>query len=337
MAWQRHGCYKLGSDQYFNMQLEKALLGCEDDWNSLDHFDPTSPTRRVISHFNYLRSVYPAMQDGLNLVQLGNWTRMEQLPGSNHTPTEKGWWSASRSSIPALQNFTGNHIDDVWLIYTNENSTQSFQFNCSSSPLWISSPYQSGTTVRNLIAPFESYQLQPSQDSFFKNNQTPFTGCLDQLTLEPFSFKALVPEASWVPPMPMMTKFLPGHDHRIMVAAGDPNATNIDISFEYNVAMDCNSVTNSLTFKWSSSGKGGNVTVDPSSITCAAVQNPDPAPFPGAQTSAWSWSGTLNNVPDGILELILSNVAAQGGNVTTGVCSSLVSQSRDLTISFIDN
>jgi alpha-1,3-glucan synthase len=39
-AWQRHGCYKLGSEQYFNMPLEKSLLGCVDDWNSLDHFDP---------------------------------------------------------------------------------------------------------------------------------------------------------------------------------------------------------------------------------------------------------------------------------------------------------
>ena len=33
-AWQRHGCYTLGSDQYFNMPLGKAILGCQDDWNS---------------------------------------------------------------------------------------------------------------------------------------------------------------------------------------------------------------------------------------------------------------------------------------------------------------
>ncbi|KAF5368145.1 hypothetical protein D9615_010206 [Tricholomella constricta] len=39
-AWKRHGCYVLSSEQYFNMPLEKALLGCNDEWNALDHFDP---------------------------------------------------------------------------------------------------------------------------------------------------------------------------------------------------------------------------------------------------------------------------------------------------------
>jgi len=73
-AWQRHGCYHLGSDQYFNMPLEKALIGCNDDWNSLDHFDPTASTRRMMTHFLYLRTVYNALQDGFNLVQRGNWT-----------------------------------------------------------------------------------------------------------------------------------------------------------------------------------------------------------------------------------------------------------------------
>ncbi|KAG1848395.1 hypothetical protein C8R48DRAFT_764732 [Suillus tomentosus] len=45
-AWQRHGCYRLGSAQYFNMPLESALPGCDDDWNSLDHFYPTTDTHR---------------------------------------------------------------------------------------------------------------------------------------------------------------------------------------------------------------------------------------------------------------------------------------------------
>ena len=321
-AWQRHGCYKLGSDQYFNMPLEKSLLGCQDDWNSLDHFDPTSETRRMMAHFNYLRTVYPALQDGFDLVQRGNWTHFEQLPGSNETQTELGWWSASRAGIANVQNFTGNHTDQVWLIYTNENDTNTYQFNCS-GPLWISSPYQSGTTVRNLFAPFESYQLQDSKDSFFNNSVAPWTGCLPQLTLEPYSFKALVPATSWVPPLPMMTKFSPGHDHRIQTVAGDPNATNVDISFEYNVAMNCDSITNGLTFQMSSSGKGGNVTFNAANVQCGAVQNPDPVRIPGSETSAWSWSVTLNNVPDGVLELSLNNVATQDGSATTGVRFSL--------------
>lgn len=39
-AWQRHGCYQLGSEQYFNFPLDRARRGCEEDSSSLDHFDP---------------------------------------------------------------------------------------------------------------------------------------------------------------------------------------------------------------------------------------------------------------------------------------------------------
>ncbi|KAF8522241.1 glycoside hydrolase family 13 and glycosyltransferase family 5 protein [Hysterangium stoloniferum] len=313
-AWQKHGCYKMGSDQYFNIPIEKALLGCQDDWNSLDHFDPTAPTRRLMAHFNYLRSVYPALQDGLNLVQRGNWTHFVQLPGSNHTETELGWWSASRSGIPNVQNFTGNHsTDQIWLIYTNENATQSYQFDCN-GPLWISSPYPSGTTVRNLLPPYETYSLQDSKDSFNKDGQAPWTGCLPNVTLPPYSFKALVPVGSWVTSLPMMTKFTPGHDHRIQAEDGDANATNVDISFEFNVPMSCDSVTNSLSFRTNS----GMPTFDKSAVVCAAVNTPDPVIVPGTDVSAWSWSVTLNNVPDGIIQLTVTNPATQDGTVTTG-------------------
>lgn len=70
-AWKRHGCYRLGSQQYFNMPLHKTLLGCEDSWNRLDHFDPTMDSRRIFAAFNFLRSTYGALQDGFNLVQRG--------------------------------------------------------------------------------------------------------------------------------------------------------------------------------------------------------------------------------------------------------------------------
>lgn len=40
LAWKRHGCYKLGSQQYFNFPIERARLGCEDETSNLDHFDP---------------------------------------------------------------------------------------------------------------------------------------------------------------------------------------------------------------------------------------------------------------------------------------------------------
>ena len=316
-AWQRHGCYKLGSQQYFNMPLDKALVGCYDDWNSLDHFDPTSETRRMFAQFMTLRRTYNALQDGYNLVQFGNWTYMIEMPGSNNTPTEKGLWSVSRSAIETVQNLTGLYTDQIWMLYTNENVTKTYTFSCQGSS-WISSPYVSGTTVRNLFAPYETYTLENSLKPFFNNGQAPFQGCLPSFTIEAFGFKALVPEDIWVPPLPSLTKFIPGHDARIQVDPGSANATNIDVSFEFSIEMDCDSVTNSLSLNMSSSGKGGNPSVNKATIQCGNVTNPDPAKISGGTISQWSWSATIQDVPDGILTLTLNNPGASGGN-TTGV------------------
>lgn len=191
-AWKRHGCYTLGSQQYFNMPLEKALLGCYDEWNALDHFDPTMDTRRMFAQFNHLRMVYGALQDGFNLVQRGNKTYFIERPGSNHTATEMGMWTVSRAGLDNVQKLGGQFKDQIWLLYTNENSTKTYTFDCKQDG-WISSPYVSGTTVRNLFAPYETYALVDSADPFFHDNKAPFTGCLPSITLEGYGFKALVP------------------------------------------------------------------------------------------------------------------------------------------------
>ena len=313
-AWKRHGCYRLGSDQYFNIPLDKSLLGCLDDWNSLDHFDPTANSRRMFAHFLYLRTVYSSLQDGFNLVQRGNWTYRIQYPGSNGTQTEMGLFSVSRSGISGIQNLTGNFSDQIWMLYSNENVTQTFQFDCK-SPQWISSPYVSGTTVRNLVSPFENYTLADSLSSFNNDSKAPYQGCLSSVTMDPYGFKVLVPATDWVPPRPALTKFSPGHDARISSNGGN---TSVTVSFEFNTVMSCTGVTQALSFNMSSSGQGGNPTFDPNSVTCGQVQNPDPTTLTGDVQSVWSWSVTLQNVPDGILELILKNAPAGDGR-TTGV------------------
>jgi alpha-1,3-glucan synthase len=273
----------------------------------------------MFAQFMYLRTVYNSLQDGFNLVQRGNWTYFIERPGSNQTATEMGLWSVSRSGISGVQNLTGAHTDQVWMLYTNENSTKTYTYDCKTS-LWISSPYQSGTTVQNLFAPYETYQLQDSLSSFNNDSKAPWQGCLPSVTMDPFSFKALVPVTEWVAPLPALTKFTPGHDARIEAEQGDANATSIDVSLEFNVEMNCNSVTGSISLNMSSSGQGGSPSIDPNSVKCAAVTNPDPAVVSGASTSAWSWSATVQNVPDGILSLTVKNPAAQSGNATTGVC-----------------
>lgn len=318
-AWQRHGCYTLGSQQYFNMPLEKSLLGCQDDWNSLDHFDPTMATRRLFAQFNYLRSVYGSLQDGFNLVQRGNWTYQIERPGSNNTFTEMGLWSASRSAIAGVQTLNSTITDQVWLIYTNENATKTYTFDCKQS-LWISSPYVSGTVVRNLLAPYENYTLQDSLSSYNNNSQAPWQGCLPSITMDGYGFKAFVPVAEWAPPLPALTKFKPGHDARLHVESGDANATTVDLVFEFNTEMNCDSVTGSMSFNMSSSGQGGTPTLNSGSVTCGAVTNPEPEEITAVSTSVWSWAGTLQNVPDGVLTITITNPTAQSGNGSTGVC-----------------
>ena len=317
-AWQRHGCYALGSDQYFNMPMGKAMLGCQDESNSLDHFDPTTDTRRVFSQFNYLRTVYNALQDGFNLVQRGNWTHFIQRPGSNGTETEMGLWSVTRAGISGTQTLTGNHTDQIWMLYSNENSTQDFSYDCKGAK-WIPSPYQSGVTVRNLFAPYETYTLVDSMSSYYNNSQAPWFGCLSKVTMESYGFKALVPVDEWVPPLPMMTKFVPGHDARLLANSGDTNATTVDISIEFSVEMNCNSVTSSISFNMSSSGKGSTPTINQNSIKCGAVSTPDAAQISGASTSQWAWSATLQNVPDGIITITVKNPTTQDGTASTGV------------------
>ncbi len=317
-AWQRHGCYRLGSDQYFNIRIERALVGCMDEWNSLDHFDPTADSRRMFGHFLYLRSVYSALEDGFNLVQRGNWTYVIQLPGSNQTQTEMGLWSLSRSGIANVQKLTGNHTDQVWILFTNENTTRTFTYDCK-SPQWISSPYQSGITLQNLVAPFETYSLADSLSPFNNDGKAPFQGCLPSITMDPYSFKILVPATEWVPPRPALTKFSPGHDARIQ---SDPSGANntVTITFEFNTVMSCTGVSKALTLNMSTSGHGSNPTFDPKSVQCGQVQNPDPPRISGDVPSAWFWSVTLQNVSDGILSLTLDNAVANDTVTTTGVC-----------------
>ena len=133
------------------MPLESATVGCLDDWNSLDHFDPTMDMRHLTKQFMYLHTVYNALQDGFNLVQRGNWTFQIQRPSSNGTATKMGLWSISRSGIQDVQTLTGNHTDQVWLLYSNMNTTNTWSYDCKGN-LWISSPYQAGTVVRNLLS-----------------------------------------------------------------------------------------------------------------------------------------------------------------------------------------
>ena len=315
-AWLRHGCYMLGSQQYFNMPLQKSLLGCHDEWNALDHFDSTNPSRLMFSQFNRLRTIYGSLQDGFNLVQRGNWTYYITRPGSNGTQTEMGLWSVSRSAISGYQTVGGVVQDQVWMLYTNENVTTTYTYDCKENN-WISSPYVSGTQVQNLFPPYETYNLTDSLSSYNNDSNPPYFGCLPSVTMNSYGFKALVPVSEWTAPLPFITNFSPGHDYRILVNSGDANATTVDIGFNFNIAMDCNALTNSITLNMTSPS---NITPTISNVQCNTISQGNSSSI---SASTWSWTATLTNFPDGVLLITVNNPHAGTGNATTEVCGTL--------------
>ncbi|KAG1829302.1 hypothetical protein EV424DRAFT_1588285 [Suillus variegatus] len=119
--------------------------------------------------------------------------------------------------------------------------------------------------------------------------------------MDMFGFKALAPMSEWVSAPPMLTKFLSGHDVRIEVMRGEPNATIVNLVLEFNVAMSCDSVTQSLSFNMLSFGFGGQPMLN---LRTPYLQ--------------WSWSGTLTDVSDGILEIIVNNPTSFNGMLSTG-------------------
>jgi alpha-1,3-glucan synthase len=301
------------------MPLQRALTGCYDDWNGMDHFDPTTDTRRMFAHFHYLRETYPALQDGFELVQYGNWTHYEQLPGSNETQTELGLWTVSRAAVPGHQQFTGaNANTTVWMLYTNENRTVTYAFDCDKDG-WISTPYVAGTVVKNLFDPFEEVTLAESQKAFTSDGSAgpPWQGCLPEVTMAPYAFKAFVPLANWVAVPPQIVKFRPGHDARIIIDdPSSPSSSSIPISLEFNVPMDCTSITQSTTFRVSDSGKGGSPQI--TNVQCGTVTSPELSVLPGGGTSVFYWNATVVGVPEGIVEVVVTRPETPGG-VDTGV------------------
>lgn len=163
LAWQLHGCYKVGSVKYHDFPIDSASYGCLDDNVSLDHRDPTHPIRGLIKIMFEMRRNYPVLNDGYYLQQLSNKTYDIYLPGSNGTPTETGMWSVLRDRFSNIQDFTGvgRENQSVWLVYQNENRTVDYRFDCLSNDALIS-PFDSGTTIKNLFPPFEEYKLEQS-------------------------------------------------------------------------------------------------------------------------------------------------------------------------------
>jgi alpha-1,3-glucan synthase len=314
LAWQTHGCYTLGSTQFYNFPLDTGHRGCDDDSVSLDHRDPSHPVRNIIKSMYRLRVDYPVLNDGYFLQSLSNQTHQTFLPGSNHTPTEVGMWSVIRDQYPGIQNLTGaTPAQPVWLVYSNDGSTVDYKFDCTSNETALLSPFPENTTVKNILAPYDEITLGRGPKQLFLDQSQDFNGCIDKLTLAPWDFRAYVPKENWIPPPPFLTNFLPGHDARLL-ASSDGNNT-VPITFEFSEKMDCDSITKNLIID-STTEEKSVATIDPTSIVCGEGADAGGTKWVAQVPSTWSWKATLVDVPNGVHVLTLKNVTTSDGTAT---------------------
>ncbi|EXJ62578.1 alpha-1,3-glucan synthase [Cladophialophora yegresii CBS 114405] len=324
-AWQTHGCYHLSSTQFFEMPLNASRRGCEDETVSYDHRDPAHPVRNIIHHMNQLREQYPVLQDGFFLQQLSNQTEEIVYPGSGNVSTETGMWSVMRSGFPGVQDLgeTGAGDLPVWLLYSNTNASTTYTFDCNDNATALNttsliSPYDAGTVVKNLFYPYDEHTLSDSVHRLGINGSTNPNGCLSSLDMAAYDFRAYVPKDQWVGPKPMVTKFSPGHDARLESTVSADGKESINVELQFSVEMDCNSVTNSITFN-STTESAGTPSIDRSSVKCTSLDSPQTPGYVGAISSTWSWSAKLDNVANGIHSISVRNASSQAGEVTNAI------------------
>ena len=316
LAWETHGCYRLGSAQYYEFPVESALNGCHDEWNSLDHRDPSHPVRNILKSMFQMRVHFPVLNDGYFLQQLSNQTRYIQYPGSK-VLTETGLWSTVRGRFSGVQDFTGlrQGNQNVWLVYQNDNDTIKYLFDCSKNETALISPYESGTTVKNLFYPFDEYTLKASSKYLGIDGSEQPNGCLDELEMPAWGFKAFVPKAKFVAPGPMVTKFLPGHDARVRSKVAPGQKETVQIELHFSAEMDCDYLTKTLQINSTTEDKRIAL-LDMDSVKCQAVAPTDQTPFVGGIPTLWTFVASLTDVSNGVHSITDHNVTAKDGSFT---------------------
>ncbi|KAF1954873.1 hypothetical protein CC80DRAFT_526600 [Byssothecium circinans] len=312
-AWQMHGCYKLGAEVYVDMPFEKAMHGCQDDSVSLDHRDPSHFMRNILKRQYELRDQYQVLNDGVHLQTLSTQHHDIYLPGSLGMPSPTGIWSVHRSAFPNVQDFSsagalGNQ--DVWIVYSNENRTMNFTFNCQNQTEGLIAPFPAGTTVKSLFFPYEEITLGTSaaylntSDSYLPN------GCLGSYEMAPWGHKLFVPKEKFAEPRPTITRVIPGHDQRLIsqVPDGEPQAIPIEVHFSSE--MDCENVVRNFSIR-STTGNGQVARLNTSSVTCSNVALNTKQDYVSQIGTAWIMKGKLENVYDGIHVYTLNNVSSQ--------------------------
>ena len=120
-------------------------------------------------------------------------------------------------------------------------------------------------------------------------------------------------------PIPVLTKFLPGHDHRTLSKPDEP--TRIQIELFFSAEMDCQSLMQGIQTVSTTQDKR-QAKVDEGSVRCSALPVPETPSLAGVEPGVWSFAATLVDVSDGIHMLTIRNASATGGTAFTNVSSS---------------
>lgn len=321
-AWQLHGCYHLGdSALYGEVPDGPGLTGCHDDNVSLDHKDPSHPVRNVVKRMFEARQQYPALNDGYNLQSLSNQTEIDYLPGSGSLASPFGIWSVWRSQLQGVQDIeqaddNGNH--GVWLVFSNVNGTRDFSFDCHDESAALVSPFTVGTTVKNLFYPYEEHVLENSTVTLERDGVTGLTGCLSNITMEAWGYKAFVPKDKFLDPAPTITKVVPSHDERrtASVSLGEQQTIPVEIYFSHE--MSCDSVTSGLTVN-STTSDGAVARINNATVTCVGLDAAGDVKYVGQPATMWKFTADLENVSHGIHTLTISNATTTNGSYTNAV------------------
>ncbi|PYH45918.1 alpha-1,3-glucan synthase [Aspergillus saccharolyticus JOP 1030-1] len=317
-AWQMHGCFSLDSSTYYDWPITKGRLACHDPTVSYDHRDPSHPARNIIKHMYQMRVDFPVLNDGYNLTKLSNHTEDVYYPGSSGTATETGLWSVLRDISADYQDLGSDEKNQpVWLVYHNTNRTIKYSFNCDEESTALISPFDTGTWVKNLFHPFDEHQLVSSPKKLAINGSTAYNGCLANMTMDAYEFRAYVPRDRFVKPRPMVTSFSPGHDVPVRSTVAADEDETIQIKLYFSEAMDCDSVTSAISLN-SSTEVGKVPSVDSDSVSCkAATLNETGSTWAGFIPSAWVWQGNLTGVYNGIHRVTINNASNTYKNETT--------------------
>ena len=129
-------------------------------------------------------------------------------------------------------------------------------------------------------------------------------------------------------PSPTITRFVPGHDNRIISNSSSTELNSVPIEFHFSQEMNCESVLDAITIS-SSTEDGSLPSLNRSSVVCR--KDVDTKAFVSKYTglitgqipSTWFFAAKLDNVSDGVHKVTVTNVTTREGNASTNVGLSL--------------